>query len=237
MKTYFVSDLHVFSSRSRADLHLRNLRRAADRADSFVLGGDIFDFRWSTLGSFEKSLDAAEQWLEELIAPRPHCHFHYLLGNHDCHPKFVDRLQRLSEAHCNMSWHADYLRQGDTFFLHGDVLDGRGTPASLEHTRQRWSRKHETCGWLRNVAYDTAIKVRLHKAVGKFAHPPKRVFRRLMTYLTHVGHGPDTGTRQVYFGHTHVAVSDYQVGGIRFHNGGAPIPGLRFQLLEVRTPL
>lgn len=236
MKTFFVSDLHVFSRRSRANHHLRGLQQAADQADSFILGGDIFDFRWSTLGSFQKTLDAAQQWIDELIGPRTHCHFHYLLGNHDCHPQFVDRLERLSEVHSNLSWHPEYLRQGNNFFLHGDVLDGSGTSASLEYTRGRWIRKHETCGWIRNVAYDTVVRVRLHKAVGHLAHPPQRVAKRLINYLHQVGHGPDTGTRQVYFGHTHVAVSDYQVGGVRFHNGGAPIPGLQFRLLEVRTP-
>ena len=46
-KCFFVSDLHLFANRSNAHRYLEEIARAASRAEVFVLGGDIFDFRWS----------------------------------------------------------------------------------------------------------------------------------------------------------------------------------------------
>ena len=42
-----VSDLHLFSRRSRAGDYLPAIHRAADEADLFVLAGDIFDYKWA----------------------------------------------------------------------------------------------------------------------------------------------------------------------------------------------
>ena len=41
------------------------------------------------------------------------------------------------------------------------------------------------------------------------------------------------GATNVYFGHTHHAMSNYEQGGIFFHNPGAPIRGLDFRVLPV----
>lgn len=232
MKTYFVSDLHVLSRRSQEPRVRHQLAAAADQASTFVLGGDIFDFRWSTMG-FEQSMRAAEQWLLDLVGPRGHCQFHYLLGNHDCHPVFVQRLQGLATRLPNLNWHEEFLRDGDHVFLHGDVLDGCGTSYGLLQSRLRWS-AHEHRGPFAHAAYDAAVKMRIHKAVGKVVNPRRRVAKRLAAYLDHLGHGHASGVREVYFGHTHVAVRDYHYGRLRFHNGGAPMPGLKFSVLEVQ---
>ena len=53
--SYFVSDLHLFSRRSLAPRHEAALHAAAARAHTFVLGGDIFDFRWSHYHSPEET--------------------------------------------------------------------------------------------------------------------------------------------------------------------------------------
>ncbi|MFT5031383.1 MAG: UDP-2,3-diacylglucosamine pyrophosphatase LpxH, partial [Candidatus Binatia bacterium] len=68
---YFVSDLHLFSKRSRGHLHQGAIERAAADADAFVLAGDNFDFHWSTFGSIEKSAAAAARWLERLARGAP----------------------------------------------------------------------------------------------------------------------------------------------------------------------
>ena len=47
---YVVSDLHLLTRRTAAGSHRSRLTTAAAAADYFVLNGDIFDFRWSTLG-------------------------------------------------------------------------------------------------------------------------------------------------------------------------------------------
>ncbi|MBX3438851.1 MAG: hypothetical protein KF861_15270, partial [Planctomycetaceae bacterium] len=62
----FVSDLHLFANRSRADRYLEAIERAADAADLCILGGDIFDFRWSTLPSTEATVESAVAWLRAL---------------------------------------------------------------------------------------------------------------------------------------------------------------------------
>ena len=48
-KCYFVSDLHLFANRSNAHRYLEEIALAASQAEVFVLGGDIFDFRWSRI--------------------------------------------------------------------------------------------------------------------------------------------------------------------------------------------
>ena len=50
-KAHFVSDLHLFSKRSSGPQVQRAIEAAVARSDTFVLGGDIFDFRWSELES------------------------------------------------------------------------------------------------------------------------------------------------------------------------------------------
>ena len=79
---HFISDLHLFSRRSHAHLHRTDIFDAAARANVFVFGGDIFDFKWSTLGSVETTAAAAADWLRELVTPHGGCEFHFILGNH-----------------------------------------------------------------------------------------------------------------------------------------------------------
>ena len=52
----FVSDLHLFSHRSRGHLIDEQIMEAARRSRVCVLGGDIFDFKWSAHSSHEASL-------------------------------------------------------------------------------------------------------------------------------------------------------------------------------------
>ena len=83
----FVSDLHLFARRSEAPRYAEAIRTAARRSAVLVLGGDIFDFSWSTLPTVEDTVEAAFHWLQHLAAEHPHCQIHYLLGNHDyCQP-------------------------------------------------------------------------------------------------------------------------------------------------------
>jgi len=64
--------------------------------DTFVLGGDIFDFVWTTRDSIAESVDEAADWLQSLVEHAPNCQFHFLLGNHDCYEPFVKRLAELA---------------------------------------------------------------------------------------------------------------------------------------------
>ncbi len=234
-KTYFVSDLHLFSPRSRTERFERSLRAAADQAGQVIFGGDIFDFRWSTVGDAAVTSQAAEQWLDAFVSARPACRFDYVVGNHDCHREMIERLQQLQSRHANFQYHAEWYRQGGDVFLHGDVLDGWPTPEALQRKRARWARQRRL-GPGPSLVYDLIVAARLHRHLAALWHRPHASARRLLQYLRHAGHTPENGLRRVYFGHTHLAVSDVRCDDVAFFNGGAPLSGLEFQILEVHSP-
>jgi len=230
----FVSDLHLFANRSRADDHLHGIQRAADDADLCILGGDIFDFRWSTLPSTDATVDAAVCWLRDLCRFAPQTEVQFLLGNHDYHVRLIDRLPELSRDVANFEWHRFYIRAGDTVFLHGDVADRKMTSEMLERRRERWA-THRQKGRYHSRAYDLVVKSRMHLLVPRAVYPRRLVARRIVSYLDHIGHGRDKGVRQVCFGHTHRPLQEYRYRGLLFHNGGAPIGTGRFQILQVEV--
>jgi UDP-2,3-diacylglucosamine hydrolase len=228
----FVSDLHLYSRRSQAGRYLTALHAAAARSDTFVLGGDIFDFRWSTLPSPEETVRQALRWLDELVASHPRCQFHFVLGNHDCNRRFVAALETYSASRANLAVHPYVLRLGNRLFLHGDAVDHpRMCPLRLSQRRQKWA-ADEMRSPMRHVLYDLAVTARLHRLAGKVAHPRRRVVHRLLGYLQRIGHGPEQGVEHVYFGHTHDALEHYRYRGITFHNPGAPMAGLKFRIVE-----
>lgn len=232
LKKFFVSDLHLFTRRSRAADYEPALREAASRAEIFVLGGDIFDFGWTTLGSVEPTIAAAIRWIESLATDHPQCVFQYLVGNHDCNRDFLLRLDDLSRRLPNLSWHRYFLRSDENVFLHGDVVD----KSNLDHTSlalRRFKHDHsKTKSRLAHSLYDLAIASRIHLA-GHLVNRNQRVTGRILRYLRGIGHGPETGVKHVYFGHTHRALDRLQMHGMTFHNGGAPFPGLRFRIVEI----
>jgi UDP-2,3-diacylglucosamine hydrolase len=233
---YVVSDLHMFCKRSEADFHMPAIRKAAEKADYFILNGDTFDFRWSTLESTEATVREANRWLKEFAADHPSCHFHFLLGNHDCHHEFVHELERLVDTTPNLDWHPYYLRLGDTLFLHGDVANRKMTHCMLEASRNSWVKERQR-GKTANLVHDVAFQLNVHKAVSQLAHPTKRVLRRVMAYLDSMEPHIMDGVRHVYFGHTHVAMTNYAYRGLRFHNGGAPMRNVTFNILRAEIEL
>ena len=225
----FVSDLHLFARRSHGHLHLPALKEAAAGARHFILGGDIFDFRWATLHQ-SAAIESAVSWLRDLAVIAPQCQFHFLLGNHDDHQGLVARLPALTEELPNFAWHRFYLRLGSNLFLHGDAADGKLTADRL--TRRRESFRHYTPAAWRHDAYHWLLKTRIDQIVCRAAHPRRLVVKRLMCYLRDIGQGPEHGIRSVYFGHTHREIDGFQYGGVVFHNGGAPIGKARFRILH-----
>ncbi|MEX0585543.1 MAG: metallophosphoesterase [Pirellulales bacterium] len=230
-KACFVSDLHLFANRSRGARHLDAIRQAAERSDLCVLGGDIFDFKWSTLPSGDHTVDAALHWLHDLAASVPRCRMHFLLGNHDFHPGLISRLPGLAQILPNFEWERFYLRQGNTMFLHGDVADRKMTAAHLEERRMRF--RHEPRSPAHHRAYDLIVNAHVHAVLPRAVYPQRIVARRILSYLQDIGHGPETGIEHVYFGHTHRAVSGYRHRGLVFHNGGAPIGCAPYRILEL----
>lgn len=235
METVVISDLHMFSRRSEFEEHLEGIHEAAQNADLFVFNGDTFDFRWTTLPSVRETVEAAVLWLEELCDQHPDTHFHFILGNHDNLQLFIDELTELSLQTENLSWHPYYLRIGDVAFLHGDVSDRAMDAAALEKSRESWLHDTKTRHPVLHSVYDVAIKLGVHKLVQRLAYPKKRVAKRLVTYLEDVGLGSIDGIRHVYFGHTHGAMEDFEHSGMRFHNSGAPMKGMDFNILKLEV--
>lgn len=226
----FISDLHLMTARSNAARYIDTIRAAAARAEVFVFGGDVFDFHWARM-PIDRAAEEAASWLRELAQTCPRCRFHYLLGNHDHHEAFIDRLIELDRDVPNLAWDHDCFRLGSKVFLHGDVL-GRGVTAEslVEHrARPHHHRVREV--WEHQV-YDLAVFAGLHKPIPYFVHPTRVVVRKILRYLRQSGQGPESGVRDVYFGHIHRVLSNYQYRGLRFHSGGASIRGLRFQIVE-----
>lgn len=231
----FLSDLHKFSRRSEVHRYEDELRDRLRSARLFIFGGDIFDFSWSIHGTVEETTKAAIDWLGELIAGAPHCQFRFVLGNHDCHPCFVGALDRLSFELPNLAWDRWYWRTGGSIFLHGDVVDQpRCCSQKLSLARARWARAERIRHTFEHWLYDMAVAARMHH-VARLINPPKKVASRLLHYLEPLGHGREGGVRDVYFGHTHCAMSDYEHAGVRFHNSGAPMAGLDFKIIEARV--
>jgi UDP-2,3-diacylglucosamine hydrolase len=232
VKCYFVSDLHLLANRSTAHRYLAQIAIAASQADVFVLGGDIFDFRWSALPT-ARAVSRAAAWLDALLASSPDCQFHLVLGNHDYHQMFIDRLGRLERQAHNLAWHRYYIRLGNSIFLHGDVADRKMNAETLAEAREEWldSRRR---GLFLSRLYDVVVLTRLHKPVPHLVYAKRIVVRRIYQYLESIGQGPSTGLRDVYFGHTHRRLSNYRYRGLVFHNGGAPIKGMKFRIVEAR---
>jgi UDP-2,3-diacylglucosamine hydrolase len=229
----FVSDLHLFATRSRGQRHLEAIRNTAARSRHCILGGDIFDFKWSTLPSARHTVDAALHWLHDLAVRVPECRVHFLLGNHDYHPELIDRLPGLAHEVTNFDWERYYLRLGNSLFLHGDVADRKMTTAHLEQRRRKF--RHEQRSRLHHRAYDLVVNANVHTVLSRAIYPKRTVARRIVSYLDHIGHGPATGVQHVYFGHTHRAVNGFEHAGLKFHNCGAPIGRTRFRVLELEV--
>ncbi len=233
-KTYFVSDLHLFARRSQADRYFDRLLETASGAEHFILGGDIFDFRWSQARTIHHAVDDAIRWLAELSAPHRNCQFHLLLGNHDFHQEFIDRLVSLENAIPNLSWYPYYFRLGSSIFLHGDVADRVMSEEMLTHARSRWLHRKQR-GLLLSRLYDLVVATHLHRPFPYLRYRKRVVAKRILAYLECIGQGPADGVQNVYFGHTHQSLLGYEHGGLVFHNSGAPMRGVKFQILEVAT--
>jgi len=236
-KTHFVSDLHLFANRSSAPRIHDAIEHALRCSDTFVLGGDIFDFRWSRYRSHEETIEQSLHWLKGLVAINPECRIHYLLGNHDANPAFISALKALTSDYPQLVHHPHILRLGNTTFLHGDIIDAK-IPFSvdfhelLDERRAAEELRSRPPGF-QHTLYDVAVRTRVHRLVANLANSNTKVLGRVSQYLSWAGHGPESGTRNVYFGHTHRSMEKVTYDGMQFSNPGAAIQGIDFRIIEV----
>ena len=231
----FASDLHHFSRRSDQERFEQSLREAVASCDRVVLGGDIFDFKWSTLASHQATVQAALDWLEDLSSVNAACTIDYVLGNHDFDHQLMDGLRELAVRRPGFAWHPYLLQVADCLFLHGDVADRRMCHDRLQQKRNRWS-VHKKPHPLRHDLYDWALHMRLHKVPGWLLHRPQTVAKRVMYYLEQHPELDHLAIKRVYFGHTHVEIDGLEFQGVRFFNGGAPIRNNPFRILHLELP-
>ncbi|OPX22593.1 MAG: hypothetical protein B1H04_04805 [Planctomycetales bacterium 4484_123] len=231
---YVVSDLHLFAPWSVATAYMGLLRRAAGRADFFVLNGDIFDFRWTVLRTASATAAAAASWLGELAAAFPRCRFYYIMGNHDGVELLAKELTALASERQNLEWRASYLRLGSALFLHGDLPLRRWRRRRTEPFDRSLSDGFRRKPQALLRCYDWLFHLHVHRCA-PLVHRRRRCAKKIARSLRA---GPAELAEQVtdiYFGHSHVAFSGYRYAGLTFHNTGSAVRGSRWQLLPVRV--
>lgn len=224
----FLSDLHLFSPRSVGGNTHQVLSQFHHENQCIVLGGDIFDFRWSKQGSHLATLEAAQLWLENLFRQTGQAQIRFLPGNHDCHPEFLQRLTQLAETEPRFDWREFYLQLGNSLFLHGDILDAQGDLSRYRrrfwHTRPQPQVSHH--------AYDVVCGMRLHKLIPMLRHQPRSTCLRLWQYIQALDLPDLSQIHRVYFGHTHVPIRGLRVNDVRFYNPGAMLRHLDSHLVH-----
>lgn len=198
------------------------------RCEVLVLNGDIFDFRWSTLGGHEASLVAAAAWLDALFVRYEHLEIHYLLGNHDCLDAFLPLLEERTARHPRFRYHADTLELGTWMFLHGDCTHARMHTEQFRAYRAGWRRDRPRGRWA-GRAYAIADITGMTRLTHELYFPRRRTVGRVAHYLDDATPGWRDRIRDCSFGHSHLSFRDYPCEGIRYHNTGSAICGMGFQ--------
>ncbi len=225
----FVSDLHLFSPRCAVQHVDHMLAEYAEDHSCVVLGGDIFDFRWSNLGGHRRTLQEAKTWLESLLLKTGKSTIVYLPGNHDCHPDFLAILSEIAGNDERFLWRPHHVQIGENLFLHGDLLEVNSLDAlqkyrgKFHHTKPQPAIAHR--------GYDVAVGLRVHKFIPKLRHIPLRTCNRLGELLQSVPVEEPTSIQTVFFGHTHAPVDGLHLRGKQYFNPGS---GLRHMKLRPR---
>ncbi|MCA9193514.1 MAG: metallophosphoesterase [Planctomycetales bacterium] len=225
----FISDLHLLSRRSVGQRHWDLLRRDLHAYDVLLLGGDIFDFRWSLHGPLDSSVTVARDWLLQAVDENPSLRLIYLLGNHDCLTLWQSMLQTVAIECPRFCWSEHPLAIGHNVFLHGDILDAGTSHFHLDRYRSQFSEDHRERSDLAHRIYDAVVAFRMHQLPGHMLHYPRRVTRRLGAYLRSLNLAAEQGIHEVYFGHTHRPLSGVPFQGQLYFNSGSGVRHLPFR--------
>jgi UDP-2,3-diacylglucosamine hydrolase len=228
---YVISDLHMFTKWTSVDKYMCDIRKAAGKADFFVFNGDIFDFRWSTLGSASKTAEFAIKWFHDICREFPKCTFVYILGNHDAHCAILEPLAEFSDKQNNFIWHNSFIKIGSSLFMHGDLIFAMRTTSPFK--REKYKRRNPVRSVIRKT-YHRVIKMGAHNLVSRL-HAKERCAKYVLQVLEK-GHSHKLeGVTDIYIGHTHVGFSDYKYLGYSFHNSGSAVHDLHCNMMRVRN--
>jgi len=199
-------------------------------ADALVLNGDIFDFPWTKLPDIDMAVDAAMNWLADLVRRFPESALHMVAGNHDCHQRYLDRLLPWVEATPNVHFHEYVLRLDNCLFLHGDAANYTMSAEHLARLRRaalREARKPDYALKMLALSHRLGLVMAAHR----LAFPRRRTVKRLLHFLRDYDPAALEGVDHVYFGHTHLPFSGFSHEGLTFHNTGSGIVGMDFNML------
>lgn len=223
----FLSDLHLFSPRSRPTGIQEELTAFREPDQFIVLGGDIFDFRWSDKGGLGPTLQAAVAWLRELRNATGDCQLIFLAGNHDCHPQFLEQLELLARELPRFVWSEHWIQLADCLFLHGDILEADLCVHQLAEYRQKFHHAEDQSKTLHR-SYDLAVAMRIHKIIPTIRHRPTKTCLRLLEFLNAFPKGERERIQRVFFGHTHQPILGAEHGGVTFYNPGAALKHMNY---------
>jgi len=231
-QSYVISDLHYFSQRSVLPTYWSSICKALEQSKHFVLNGDIFDFRWSTVGDFAETARKAKTWLSNLMQQAPQCEFHYILGNHDSLPLFVETLSELAEETPNLSVHKTCFRLGNNIFLHGDIYGNNMNAADLIAYRENFHRAaSKPRGSAANALYSLFVATQLHH-LPRMLIPRDVICRRILEFLGNTVPEYLNEPTHIYFGHTHNPFEAYHYRDHYFYNTGSTIKYMKFNMLS-----
>jgi UDP-2,3-diacylglucosamine hydrolase len=174
-------------------------------------------------------------WLRKLVHDLPRCHFHFVVGNHDCAVAFQEELIRLASTEPRFQWHEYLLRIGPSLFVHGDCAHRHMNDHGLSRFRKMW-RRDFTWSPALAIAYECVDWLGITRRVHEWHFPRQQTVERIAFYLDNSFPGWREHTRDCYFGHTHLPFAHYEYDGIRFHNTGSAIHNLEFNPIWFETP-
>ena len=230
---FVLSDLHIFTKWTSIDKYMQEITNTAGKSDFGVLNGDIFDFKWSTLGSSKETAIKSTEWLREICITSPKCKFYYVLGNHDAHIIFPEYLNALNKELNNFHWSASHFFIGSFLFMHGDLLFTLKKTSPFKRPKNKYIVKSPK-NLYQSHGYNVAINMGAHKLVTGCMN-----IKQTSKYITKVlnkNHIPQIdNVTDVYIGHTHSAFSNFKYSHFAFHNTGSAVTGLKCNILNIKT--
>lgn len=217
-----VGDLHLFAGRSKGDEIFEELQHTA--ADTLIICGDLFDFRWSSYSSLHEAFRAASHYLSALLE-KTALPVVYILGNHDGIQGFQPWLDELSDRFSHFEWHEDLFQLGGTLFIHGDIpLRNEG-----RSVRGRKFKENEKI-YSPFISWGYTLFTRL-KLIALY----RKLFRKSspLPLIESALESDGFEGHRVIFGHTHFAMKSVMFGDREYHNCGAPMKGFQFHTLTL----
>ncbi|MDF1814380.1 MAG: metallophosphoesterase [Verrucomicrobiales bacterium] len=225
-KGIVISDLHLLSWRSEGQTRFEGLTVELETAETLVLNGDIFDFRWA-LRPHSETIPQALEWLTALTTDFPGLDIHFIPGNHDCLPAFTNQVRAIEK----ISFHPHHLILGRNLFLHGDAATYRMSEKGFGKFRANWE-LDQPSGKTRARLYDLSDALGFSDLTHHIWFRGDIAVKRISWHLEKIRPGWKDLIDHCFFGHTHLPVRGITKDGVKFFNTGSGIRGMEFHPVE-----